>query len=99
MIRPMSLSLAKGVAKDEEATFSRTFVNVLQRYGRMYELEVLLRYYTSMPGLSGLLGLIKQAGLGMSMFRKGKIALRPERIENTQELLKIASQTGGGRKS
>jgi hypothetical protein len=92
-----NLSLAKGLAKDAEATFSRTFVNVLQRHGRMYEMEVLLRYYASKPGLSGLVGLLKLAGVGMSMFRKGKIPLRPERIENTQELQKIVTQIGGGK--
>jgi heterodisulfide reductase subunit C len=89
-----NMSIARGVAKDEEAIFSQTFVDVLQRHGRMYEMEVLLRYYASKPGLSGLLGLIKQAGLGMSMFRKGKISLRPERIENADELKELAAKIG-----
>lgn len=89
-----NLSIAKGVAKDEEATFSQTFVNVLQRHGRMYELEVLLRYYASKPGLAGLLALLKQAGLGIGMFRKGKISLRPERIENIEELKQLAAKIG-----
>jgi heterodisulfide reductase subunit C len=89
-----NLSIARGVAKDEEAIFSRTFVDVLQRYGRLYEMEVLLRYYASKPGLAGLVGLVKQAGLGISMFRKGKIALRPERIENTEELEDLAAKIG-----
>lgn len=89
-----NLSIAKGVAKDEEATFSQTFVNVLQRHGRMHELEVLLRYYASKPGLAGLLALLKQAGLGIGMFRKGKISLRPERIENIEELKQLAAKIG-----
>ena len=87
-----NLSIARGVAKDEEAIFSRTFVDVLQRHGRMYEMEVLLRYYASKPGLSGLVGLVKQAGLGIGMFRKGKIALRPERIGDTDELKQLAEK-------
>jgi hypothetical protein len=91
-----NLSVSRGAAKDEEATFSRTFVNVVQRHGRMYEIEVLLRYYASKPGLSGLVSLLKQAGLGMNMFRKGKIALRPERIENAQELADLAAKIGEG---
>lgn len=89
-----NLSIAKGVARDEEAIFSQTFVNVLQRHGRMYEMEVLLRYYASRPGLGGLVGLLKQASLGMGMFRKGKISLRPERIENTEELKQLAAKIG-----
>ena len=92
-----NMSLAKGTAKDEEATFSRTFVNVLGRHGRMYEMEVLLRYYASRPGLAGLMGLLKQAGLGMNMFRKGKISLRPERIQNVQELQQIVARLKGER--
>ncbi|HUT15373.1 MAG TPA: 4Fe-4S dicluster domain-containing protein [Anaerolineae bacterium] len=91
-----NLSIARGVATDEEAAFSRTFVDVLQRYGRLYEMEVLLRYYASKPGLAGLVGLVKQAGLGMTMFRKGKIALRPEHIENTEELKELAAKIGRG---
>jgi heterodisulfide reductase subunit C len=89
-----NLSIAKGLAKDEEAIFSQTFVNVLQRHGRMYEMEVLLRYYASKPGLGGLVALLKQASLGMSMFRKGKISLRPEHIENTEELKQLAIKIG-----
>jgi heterodisulfide reductase subunit C len=87
-----NMSIARGVAKDEEAIFSQTFVDVLQRHGRMYEMEVLLRYYASKPGLGGLVGLVKQAGLGMGMFRKGKISLRPERIENADELKQLAEK-------
>jgi heterodisulfide reductase subunit C len=87
-----NISMARGMAKDEEAIFSRTFVDVLQRHGRMYEMEVLLRYYASKPGLGGLVGLVKQAGLGMGMFRKGKISLRPERIENADELKQLAAK-------
>jgi heterodisulfide reductase subunit C len=90
-----NLSIAKGMAKDDEAIFSQTFVNVLQRHGRMYEMEVLLRYYASKPGLGGFLGLLKQASLGLGMFRKGKISLRPERIENTEELKQLAAKIGG----
>lgn len=88
------LSLAKGLAKDKEATFSQVFVKVLERYGRLYEPELLVRYYTAEAGLADLL---KQASVGIRMFRKGKIALRPERIEDAEELARIAARiTGGG---
>lgn len=89
-----SLALAKGLAKDKEATFSRVFVQVLQRYGRLYEPELLLRYYAAEAGL---VDLLRQAGLGLRMFRKGKIALRPERIENVEELAEIATRIKGER--
>ncbi|MGQ9554360.1 MAG: 4Fe-4S dicluster domain-containing protein [Anaerolineae bacterium] len=78
-----SLAIAKGLAEDKEAAFSRAFVEVVQRHGRLYEPELLLRYYASEKAIADLL---KQAGLGLKMLRKGKLPLRPERIENAQEL-------------
>jgi len=103
-----NMSLAKGMARDQEATFSRTFVEVIQRHGRMYEAEVMLRYYLGGQGLSGMAGLMKQAGLAMNMFRKRKLALRPERIEQPDEMKEITRiglrarteprANGGGRK-
>lgn len=88
-----SMAIAKGLAKDREATFSQAFVKVIERYGRMYEPEVLLRYYAALasPG-----GLMKQTGLAIRMFRKGKIGLLPERIARTEELVEIASASAGG---
>ena len=90
-----NLSIARGLATDEEAVFSQTFLNVLQRHGRMYEMEVLLRFFARKPGLSGVLGLLQQAGLGMNMFRKGKIALRPVHIAHAEELQTLAKEVGG----
>lgn len=89
-----NLSMSKGLAKDKEAAFTRVFMGIVSRYGRMYEPELLVRYY-----LSGgdLVGLLKQAGLGLNMFRKGKIALRPERVDNVGEIEDIWTQvTGNG---
>jgi hypothetical protein len=87
-----NLAIEKGLAKDKEATFSRAFMTILQRYGRMYEPELLVRYYTAEVGLAALL---KQAGIGLAMFRKGKIGLRPERIEDNDELGEIIARLKG----
>jgi heterodisulfide reductase subunit C len=103
-----NISLARGMAKDQEATFSRAFVEVIQRHGRMYEAEVMLRYYLGKQGLAGVVPLMKQAGLAMNMLRKRKLALRPERIEQPDEMQEITRLglhprsglrgNGGGRK-
>jgi heterodisulfide reductase subunit C len=87
-----NMSIAYGLAKDKEATFSQVFLGILQRYGRMFEPEVLLRFYAAQANLAGIL---KQAGLGLTMFRKGKIGLRPDRIENPAELKEIAAKIMG----
>jgi heterodisulfide reductase subunit C len=84
-------ALARGLARDQEAMFSQTFVDVLQRHGRMYEAEVMLRYYLGKQGLPGVAGLLKQAGLAMNMLRKRKLSLRPERIGQPDELRKIVA--------
>jgi heterodisulfide reductase subunit C2 len=84
-----NLSLAGGTAKDEEAIFSRVFAGLVQRYGRLYEPELLIRYYASRADLPGLL---KQTGLALTMLRKGKIALLPERIKGTGELANIVER-------
>jgi heterodisulfide reductase subunit C len=84
-----NLSLSKGFAKDAEATFSKEFVNVLTHHGRLYEPELLVRYYMATANLPGLM---KQGGLGLAMFRKGKIALRPERIQGIAELKELVAK-------
>ena len=91
-----NLALSRGVATDKEATFSRIFVDIVERHGRMSELEVMKRYYTSEAGLTALGGLVRQAGMGLTMFRKGKIPLRAEQIEGISELEEIAARFGGG---
>ena len=83
-----NLAVSEGLAKDREATFSQAFVSVLARHGRMFEPEVLLRYYTTQANL---MGLLKQARLGLRMFRKGKIGLKPVRIEAVKELSRIVA--------
>ena len=93
-----NLSIAKGVATDKEATFSRVFLDVLTRYGRMFEPEVLARYYASEFSVPALL---KLAPVGLKMFTKGKIGLRPERIESAAELKEICleGEEKGGEES
>jgi heterodisulfide reductase subunit C2 len=89
-----NLSLARGVAKDAEVTFSQVFTDVVTRHGRMFEPELLLRYYAASANL---LGVLRQAGLGLTMLRKGKIGLQPERIKNVAELKAIAARLRGER--
>jgi hypothetical protein len=57
----------------------------------MYEAEVMLRYYLGKQGLAGIVPLMKQAGLAMNMLRKRKLALRPERIEQPEEMKEIVT--------
>lgn len=84
-----NMAVARGVAEDKEAIFSRIFVKVLQEHGRMYEPEVLLRYYASVRDVDAM---VKIAPLGVRMFLKSKIGLLPQRINSARELGEIAAR-------
>ena len=87
-----SMSLSRGMAKDKEATFSRLFVDVLQRYGRMYEPEVMLRYFASQPDLGDILDM---APLGLNMIRKGKLGFAPQRVKGLDQVRAIVERFAG----
>jgi len=87
-----SLSITRGLATDKEAAFSQAFVKVLERHGRLFEPELMLRYYAAEADLAAIPDLFNLAGLGLRMFGKRKIALRPERIENVESLSRIIAQ-------
>jgi heterodisulfide reductase subunit C len=82
-------SLARGFAKDSEAAFSRAFVQVVLRGGRLFEPELLFRFYSSQAAVASLL---KQAGLGLRLLAKGKISLRPDRLADPQGLHDLAAR-------
>ena len=88
-----NMAIARGLAKDKEATFSKIFVEVLKRHGRMFELEVMLRYFLAETDLGDL---FQQAELGINMVKKRKLALRPERIDSAEELAEICERMSGG---
>ena len=94
-----NMAVARGLARDKEATFSRVFVDVLARYGRLCEWQVLLRYYAAEAGLSSVTSLMKQAGLGLTMFRKGKLKIRPDHVGDVQKLREFMTRIGRGEAS
>ena len=89
-----NMAVAKGLAEDNEATFSKIFLRVLEEHGRMYEPEVLLRYYASVLDVDSM---VKIMPLGIGMFLKSKIGLLPERIRNPRELAEISAKVSGGK--
>ena len=84
-----NMAVARGLTKDKEATFSKIFITVLREHGRMYEPEVLMRYYASVLDVESM---IKIVPLGVRMFLKSKIGLLPERIKNAREMAQIAAR-------
>lgn len=67
---------------------SETFTSNVKRYGRNYEVGLLLRYYlkTQPTGLFG------RRKAGFALWRHGRLRMRPDKIENIEQLRKIIAK-------
>ena len=77
------MSLAKGYAHDKEAEFAQAFAETVQMHGRMFEPEVIGRYYARVLDIAGLAGMVP---LGIKMLLKGKLPFLPDRLEDPKEI-------------
>lgn len=88
------LALRSGLAADTDApALARTFTNLLEKYGRSFELGLASRFYLFNKPLA----LLKMGPLGLSMFTRGRMALVPKRIkrlDQLQAIIKKARQLG-----
>lgn len=67
---------------------SRAFVRTVRRYGRNYELGLAVRFY-----LRAKLGKVfADSGIGWSLWRRGRLRLRPPRIRRVRELRAIVAR-------
>lgn len=80
------MALEKGYAHDKEAEFGESFAQTVQAHGRMFEPELLTRYYLRVLDVISLVGMVP---LGLKMLLKGKLPFLPERIEDPEEISKI----------
>lgn len=81
------LAIAEKIRHEEKESvsrFYRAFMDTVQRHGRNYEPENLLRYYASDP-----VGLLAQTPLAAAMFFRGRIPLRPKEPEHRGEIAAI----------
>lgn len=77
------LSLAKGYAHDKEAEFGQAFAETVQMHGRMFEPELIGRYYARVLDVVSLAGMLP---LGIKMLLRGKLPFLPERLEDPKEI-------------
>jgi heterodisulfide reductase subunit C len=82
-LRQLSLSNRNKVSQPQIPVFHDAFLSSIRRHGRVNEMEMALMYYLKAEGLKGLL---KQAGMGIGMFFKGKIKLVPARIHAVKQV-------------
>jgi len=70
--------------------FHTAFLSSIRRHGRVHEVEMAAEYTLRSGGLKALL---KQVGLGMTMFAKGKIKLLPAKLRHKSEVKEIFRKT------
>ncbi len=82
------LSVKKGVksTQKQSPTFHKAFLSNVKRLGRMHELSMATDFTLRNEGLKGL---SKQASFGISMIRKGKMKLIPNRLSSGKEVKEI----------
>ena len=79
-------AIRDGKANDTDApALAKTFTNLLDRYGRSFELGLASRYYLFNKPLS----MLKMGPLGLSMFTKGRMSLVPTKIRQIDQLQAI----------
>ena len=86
------ISQQEGVPASQPSVplFHRTFLASVQRHGRVSESEMATLYALKSGGISGLL---KQAGLGLGLFKRGKLKILPGRLRAGKEVTKIFKET------
>lgn len=68
--------------------YNTDFMDIVRRFGRIYELELVLRYHLQTNPLN----LLGMAPVGLKMFLKHKLKLLPEVAEGRKEVQGIFSQ-------
>ncbi len=92
ILRQMSQREEMNPAQKDVPVFHSAFLSSIKRHGRIHELEMIVDYTLRTEGTSGLL---RQAGLGLKMFLKGKIKLLPRSLWAAGEVRNIFKQAEG----
>ena len=80
------MAVREGFAGDTDApALARTFTGYVDRFGRSFELGLASRFYLMNKPAS----MLRMGPLGLSMFKHGRMSLRPTRIRQVQQLQAI----------
>jgi heterodisulfide reductase subunit C len=89
------LAIRDRLYKDTDApALARTFTDLLDRYGRSFELGLASRFYLFNKPLA----MLRMGPLGWRMLTRGRMALLPTKIKNLDQLqaiIKKARELGG----
>lgn len=92
ILRQMSLLEGMKPEHKDITMFHSAFLSSIRKYGRIHELEMIIGYTLKNEGPAGL---IRQAGMGLKLFLKGKIKLVPRPFLPTSRVKDIFKQTEG----
>ncbi len=84
------MALREGVAAKEKATvdFHRIFLGNIRRYGRQYELSLIMQFKLSTRDF------FSDLGTGLKMLLKGRLKLLPPRLKESRRVKAIFQNTG-----
>ena len=83
------LAIAEGTYGDTDApALAKTFTDFVESYGRSFEFGLASRYYLFNKPLA----MLKMVPMGLQMFTRGRMSLRPNKIKQIDQLRKIISK-------
>jgi len=92
------MAIQEGLYRESNAAeapeFSETFIDLVENYGRSFELGLATRHYLRHHPLD----VVKMAPMALDLLRKGRMDLTPRRIKNIDQLKAIlakARELGG----
>ncbi|MBX5327580.1 MAG: 4Fe-4S dicluster domain-containing protein [Candidatus Bathyarchaeia archaeon] len=88
-LRNLAMKEKIPVKKEIKPKFHKTFYEIVRKYGRLHEPELLMKILKK----SDLPNLYNNVKFGWSLLRKGRLKLRPTKIGNHAELLAILEKT------
>lgn len=83
------MAIADGrYVENDHADFSSSFIGYVEQYGRSFEFGLATRYHLTHHPLS----MVSKGTLGLGMMQKGRLSMRPERIDNISQLTAILTE-------
>jgi heterodisulfide reductase subunit C len=91
-LRQISQSEGVEASQKQVPIFHKTFLGSMKRYGRVHEGEMAALYTLKSSGIKGLMDM---AGMGLDMFKKGKVKILPHRPnKQVRDIFRAAERKG-----